>query len=79
MKMVSFDADGKLRVIIERIGDRIIVYTNQNPTVAFNIVNNSERKIMRLGKFKGQGNNRMEITRQAFWNAGYDSRRKSRI
>ena len=41
--------------------------------------NNSERKIMRLGKFKGQGNNRMEITRQAFWNAGYDSRRKSRI
>lgn len=41
--------------------------------------NNSERKIMRLGKFKGQGNNRMEITRQAFWNAGYVSRGKSRI
>ncbi len=38
MKNVSFDADGKLRIIIERIGDRIIIYTNQNPTVAFNIL-----------------------------------------
>ena len=34
---------------------------------------------MRLGKFKGQGNNRMEIIRQAFWNVGYVSRGKSRI
>lgn len=38
IKYVSFDADGKLRVIIERIGDRIIVYTNKDPKIAFNIV-----------------------------------------